>query len=226
VWRGLGGLRVNGGTSTGRTMRDTCLSEVDGPNVRGRLSSNDVSNVDGDADYVAACEAFAPWQTRVNGTASYTIPKVDVLVSTVFQSFPGVARSANLTVAKENVIWNPESADRATIACAAPGTGVGCLGNTNSANTASVNLLNRYELWGERTTTFDLKVAKNVRFGNKRVTFGVDVYNLFNSDAIQDYEDAFVPDNPATSVDESATWGSPQSVITPRFARISLDFFF
>jgi hypothetical protein len=226
VWRGPGGLRLNGGTSTGRTSRDTCSSEVDGPNVRGRLSSNDASNIDGDSDYVASCHSFAPWQTRVNGTAAYTIPKIDVLVSTVFQSFPGIARSANFTIPKEQVIWNPESADRATFPCAAPGTGVGCVGNSNSNNTVSVNLLNRNELWGERTTTFDLKVAKNIRLRSKRVTFGVDVYNLFNSDAIQDYEDAFVPDNPATPQDESATWGTPQSVITPRFLRISLDFFF
>jgi hypothetical protein len=227
VWRAPGGLRINGGTSTGVTKRDTCLSEVDGPNVRGRLSSNDVSNIDGDSDYIPACRAFAPWQTRVNGTAAYTIPKIDVLVSTVFQSFPGVSRSANLTVAKENVIWNPESAHRTTTPCTFPGTGVGCVGTGGAtANTVSVNLLNRNELWGERTTTFDLKLAKNIRFGNKRTTLGVDVYNLFNSDAIQDYEDSFTPDNPATSVDESALWGTAQSVITPRFVRVSLDFFF
>jgi len=227
LWRAPGGMRLNGGTSTGRTARDTCLSEVDGPNVRGRLSSNDVSNIDADSDYIASCRAFAPWQTRVNGTAAYTIPKVDVLVSTVFQSFPGVSRSANLTVLKEQVIWNAASADRATTPCTAPGTGVGCVGTGGAtANTVSVNLLNRNELWGERTTTFDMKLAKNIRLRSKRVTFGVDVYNLFNSDAIQDYEDAFVPDNPATPQDESATWGTPQSVITPRFVRISLDFFF
>jgi hypothetical protein len=71
-----------------------------------------------------------------------------------------------------------------------------------------------------------LKLAKNIRFGNKRTTLGVDVYNLFNSDAIQDYEDSFTPDNPATPVDESALWGTAQSVITPRFVRVSLDFFF
>ena len=49
-----------------------------------------------------------------------------------------------------------------------------------------VNLLNTNELYGERVTTFDLKLSKNVRFSNKRVAVGVDVYNLFNSDAIQD----------------------------------------
>jgi len=225
VWRAPGGVRLNGGTSTGRTKRDTCFAEVDGPNVRGRLSSNDASNIAADADYVPTCSAFAPWQTRVNGTASYTIPKVDVLVSTVFQSFPGVARTANLTVNKGNVIWMPGSESRATLPCATPSNGSGCVGNGNDSTTATVDLLNANELFGERTTSIDLKVAKNLRFGNTRVTLGVDVYNLFNSDAIQDYVDTYTIDNPATEVNEN-TWGNPSSIIAPRFARFSLQFFF
>lgn len=214
VWRAPGGVRINGGTSTGRTKRSTCSAEVDGPNVRGR-----------DNDYVASCEAFAPWQTRVNGTAAYTIPKVDVLVSTVFQSFPGVARSATLTYSKEEILWNPESASRTTRPCATPANGVGCAGNDNNAQTVMVNLLNTNELYGERVTTFDLKLAKNVRFGNKRVAIGVDIYNLFNSDAIQDYVDTYTRDNPATPENEN-TWGNPFNIIPPRFARLSVQFYF
>ena len=34
---------------------------------------------------------------------------------------------------------------------------------------------------------FDLKLAKNIRFQNKRATVGVDIYNFFNSDAINSY---------------------------------------
>jgi hypothetical protein len=79
VWRGPGGLRVNGGTSTGRTKRDTCGSEVDAPNVRTRLSTNDITNFQSDPAYSPRCRAIAPFQTRVNGTAAYTIPWVDVL---------------------------------------------------------------------------------------------------------------------------------------------------
>jgi hypothetical protein len=224
VWRATGGLRINGGTTTGRAKRDTCSSETDGPNVRGRLSSNDVSNIAGDSDYIPDCRAFDPWQTRVNGTASYTIPWVDVLVSTVFQSFPGVRRSANLTVSKDSVIWDPASASRATAPCQTPTNGVGCVGTNNDSTTTTVNLLNRNELFGERTTTFDMKLAKNFRFSGKKATVGVDIYNLFNSDAIQQYQNTFTPDNPATpDVDESAAWGTPQSIVAPRFMRISLQ---
>ena len=176
--------------------------------------------------YIPACEAFAPWQTRVNGTASYTIPWVDVLVSTVFQSFPGVARSANLTVSKENVIRMPGSEARASRPCATATNGVGCVGNGNDTTTATVNLLNENELWGERTTSIDLKLAKNIRFAGKRATFGVDVYNLFNSSAIQSYVNTYTVDNPATPAVEVNTWGNPASVIAPRFARFSVQFYF
>ena len=54
---------------------------LDGPNVRGREGN----------EYEAGCRAQVPWQTRMNGTVAYNIPKVDVLVSTVFQSLPGAA---------------------------------------------------------------------------------------------------------------------------------------
>ena len=75
-----------------------------------------------------------------------------------------------------------------------------------------VNLLNTNELYGERVTTFDLKLPKNVRFSNKRVAVGVDVYNPFNSDAIQDYVDTYTRDNPATPENENM-WGNPFNII-------------
>ena len=36
VWRGPFGIRVNGGTNTGRTSRETCATMNDAPAVRGR----------------------------------------------------------------------------------------------------------------------------------------------------------------------------------------------
>jgi len=229
VWRGPGGLRLNGGTSTGRSQRDTCGAEVDGPRVRSRLSSNDASNFQNDSVWRPQCRAFTPFQTRVNGTAAYTIPWVDVLVSTVFQSFPGVQLSANMSFEKAAIQWNPESQDRLTRPCATASNGFGCVDGfvRNDGTTTTINLLNANEMFGQRVTTFDMKLAKNVRFGNKRATFGVDVYNLFNSSAITDYESNFTPDNAATpDVDESAGWNSAESVIAPRFARLSVQFYF
>jgi hypothetical protein len=83
-----------------------------------------------------------------------------------------------------------------------------------------VNLLNNNELFGERITLFDLKFAKNIRFSNKRATIGVDVYNLFNSDAIDQYDNTYTVDNPATPNNEN-TWGQADGLVSPRFVRLA-----
>jgi hypothetical protein len=216
VWRGPKGIRVNGGTSTGRQNRDTCHTMVDGPNVKGREG----------AEYRDGCLQISPWLTRVNGTAAYVIPWVDVLVSTVFQSFPGPELAGTLTYNKQDVIWDPASASRATAVCATATDGVGCLGSTRNSTTTNVQLLNQNELYGERVTTFDVKLAKNIRFANKRATIGVDIYNVFNSDAIESYNVTFTPDNPLTPEVEPNNWLQPTGLISPRFLRLQVQFNF
>jgi hypothetical protein len=215
VWRGPRGLRVNGGTSTGRTNRDTCFATLDGPDSKGREG----------AEYLDGCLNYGPWQTRVNGTAAYVIPWVDVLVSTVFQSFPGVEYQATMTYNKDQLIWdsNPSSQDRVTMPCAVPANGFGCTGSTGNGTTAVVNLVNNNEIYGDRVTLFDLKVAKNIRFANKRATIGVDIYNLFNSDAVEAYNANYTIDNPATEANENL-WGTPTTLVSARFVRIQVQF--
>jgi hypothetical protein len=215
VWRGPGGIRINGGTSTGRTKRDTCGTMLDEPNVKGREG----------AEFLDGCLNFAPWLTRVNGTAAYTIPWVDVLVSTVFQSFPGVERSATMTFSRADLTFAPGSEGRALVPCATATNGVGCVGNGNNNTTVVVNLLNNNELYGERVSLFDVKIAKNIRIHNTRTTIGADIYNIFNSDAIQGYNANYVIDNPATPANEQ-TWGQPTSLVSPRFLRLSVQFNF
>ncbi len=219
VWRGPRGFRINGGTSTGRTKTDTCFATLDNPNVRGREGR----------EYEAGCRSNVPWTTRVNGSASYVIPWVDVLVSTVFSSLPGANIGATIqTVDKSEVTWNPDSAARATRPCTggAVNAGVGCFGATANNATTPINLLLNNEMIGERTTTFDVKLAKNIRFANKRATIGVDIYNVTNSDAITGYNGTYTPDNPNTPEVEVNNWLQPQSVVAPRFARLSVQFSF
>jgi hypothetical protein len=229
VWRGPGGLRVNGGTNTGRTMNETCDSMNDEPDVRGRVG----------AEYMAGCQANTIWTTRINGTAAYNIPKVDILVSTVFQMVPGASLGASYTYNKNDIVWNSNSAGRALEPCTgnAAALGTGCLGTTRATSTVTVPLLLPNEIRGERTTLWDMKFAKNVRFNNKRAVIGVDVYNLFNSDAVNTYNGtltgsfvngAWVPatDNPATAANEGNQWLNPTGLVSPRFVRLSVQFNF
>ena len=63
------GLTFQGGTSTGRGVRDTCetVVKIDSPDPRG-------------------CHVTEPVMTSFRGLAAYTVPKVDVLVSAQFRS--------------------------------------------------------------------------------------------------------------------------------------------
>jgi hypothetical protein len=222
VWRGtdrfgLRGLRVNGGTTTGRAVRDECYTMLDGPNVRQHDGTT------------PSCNPYTRWETNVRGTATYTIPKVDVLVSTVFARRVGPERSANHSFTKDQVTWAPSSSARATQPCPAGATAgqVGCFtpGGGVTATSYTVNMLNPGELYGPGYTIFDLKLGKNLRFGGRRLNVGVDIYNLFNADQVLTYQDNFdTVDNAATPFVEQ--WGQATSLLSPRFVRLSIQFDF
>jgi hypothetical protein len=214
VWRGPGGLRLNGGTSSGYSNLNTCYAELDGPDSRGR-----------DGDYRGGCDSVSPWNTRINGTAAYVIPWVDVLVSGVFQGFRGVAREAEVQdVHKSQVIWEPGSVSRLNDPCT--GTvaveGRGCFGVDRNSATQDIDVLMDNELFGERIMLFDLKLAKNLTFNRRRITIGVDIFNVLNSDAITAYNNNYIlPENLAPG--ETNPWGTPTALVSPRFAQFSLQ---
>jgi len=223
TWRGtdkfgLRGLRANGGTTTGRAVRDQCGAMLDGPDVRQHEGTT------------PSCNPYTRWETSVRGTAQYTIPKVDVLVATVFQRRNGPERAANHAFTKDQVTWEASSAARATQPCPAGATAgqVGCFtatGTTVTATSYTVNMLNPGELYGPGYTIFDLKLGKNIRFADKRINVGVDIYNLFNKEQVLTYQDNFdTVDNPATPVVEQ--WGQATSLLSPRFVRLSIQFDF
>ena len=153
----------------------------------------------------------------------------------------GTARSANLTVSNTDVVWEPGSAARATGGAPDPITGeptptlfFTTVGNPTS--TTVVNLLDSGDLYGEGMRIWDLKFAKNVRFANKRLNIGLDVFNLSNSDAATGYESDYtafrlpdgtwVADNPATPDVEVQDWGRVSNVLTPRHMKLSVTFDF
>ena len=129
-------------------------------------------------------------------SVSYVVPKVDVLLSTIFQYRPGVERSANYTITCPGGVcpadvFQWESPDtRSVSGQAVPRTAL-----ANNAPTLTVNLLDEGQLYGEGYTTFDIKVAKVLRFGTTRTNLGVDIYNAFNSDAAIGYVNTYPQQN-------------------------------
>jgi hypothetical protein len=77
------GLTVQGGTSTGRLIQNTC-------DIRTSLPEFNLLNY--------ACDTAPPFRTDFRGLATYTIPRVDVQTSVTLVSRPGVELSANVIV--------------------------------------------------------------------------------------------------------------------------------
>jgi hypothetical protein len=191
------GLVLQGGTSTGRGVRDTC--EIDAV-----LPENAVGRVDD-------CHVTEDWLTTLRGLASYTVPKVDVLVSAVMRSQPGTQASGAPGSAGGSLAANytvPNSVIFAAL-------GRNLLGN--AANT-TVNLLAPGELYQTRVNSFDMRFAKILRFGGTRADVGVDLYNIINANTQTGYNQTFGTDG--------ATWLRPTSIMSPRFVRFNVRFDF
>jgi hypothetical protein len=156
------------------------------------------------------CHVTTPFHTNVTGLASYTIPKIDLQVSGTFSSKPLTdSRNTNFNAA------NNESLDAQFVvpnAQIAPLLGRNLAGN---AANATLNLVEPGTLYGDRITTFDVRLARVQRFGNRRLMVGVDVYNVTNSSAVVGYNETYGP-----------RWLTPTSILQARFAKISaqLDF--
>jgi hypothetical protein len=200
------GLLVQGGTTTGRGVGETC--EVLTGRFGRPMQPGALAVIDGQP----ACDFTEPWLTTFRGLATYTVPKIDVLVSAIVRLQPN----------------------------AQPGADVGTNGGSRDANlqmnatqfraftgrslrqgvaTETINLLRQGDLYGERVNNFDMRFAKVLRLGRTRTNVGIDLYNIFNSNTPTAYEAAYDPANPTR-------WFQPTAVVQPRFVRFNAQFDF
>jgi hypothetical protein len=195
------GLVVQGGTSTGRGVQDTCETEISRFGRPQRV-------VDGQA----SCDSTQPFLTQLRGLATYTVPKIDVLVSAIFRSSPnataggdvatnGASRAANYLMTSAQFLQS---------------TGQALVGTT----TSTVNLLLDGQVYGERVNNLDMRFAKIFRFRDMRANVGIDLYNLMNDNTPTAYEAAYTFGN------VNNRWFNPTAVVNPRFMRLSVQFDF
>ena len=126
----------------------------------------------------ASIRATSPRSGRPSfrGLASYTVPKIDVLVSASMRSLettPGGGVATNgLSLAANYVVPN-------TIIAQSLGR---LPANALATGTTTVNLLNpgSSTRWSA-SNLVDMRFAKILRFGGRRTDVGIDLYNLFNS---------------------------------------------
>jgi len=196
------GLTLQGGTSTGRGVRDNCEITAALPELLGTAR-------------VDSCRVVEAWATSFRGLASYTIPVVDVLVSASLRSLvtaPGVGVATNgASLAANYVVPNTviqESLGRLPA-------------NALPTGTTTVNLLEPGQLYTlERMNLVDMRFAKIVRFGERRADVGVDLYNLFNTNFATAYQQTYEYRT------NGAAWLQPTSIAAPRLARVHVTFNF
>jgi outer membrane receptor protein involved in Fe transport len=142
------------------------------------------------------CHVDTAFLTQVKLLGSYTIPGIDVRLAGSFQSIPGPPIQAQLVV---------------PTAVAARSLGRPLAGD---AANVTVNIIDPGTVYGERLNQLDVRVSKLFRLGTMRTTVNLDVNNVMNV-------------NPVTAESPVYTiWRRPQSILLPRFAKISMQFDF
>lgn len=194
---------LQAGTSTGRGVNDTCEIEI-------ARFGRPMVIVDGQP----TCSSTEPWLTQLRGLGSYTVPKVDVQFSAIFRSQPN-AQPANTTVATNG--GSRIATYQMTPAQFQAATGVALRAGLAQQ---AVNLVAPGALYGDRITVLDLRLAKVLRLGKKRLNLGLDLYNLFNANSTTVYETVF---DVATV---GARWLQPTTVLNARSTRFNAQFEF
>jgi len=193
------GLILQAGTQTGRSVVDTCTTArvIDGTT---QTTIKDLRN----------CRSVDPFQTTVRGLASYTLPKIDVLISGTVRSQPALALVASWQV--------PNTVIQSIIGRLPPG-------GLATGNTTFDILDSDHRLYADnRRTQIDMRFAKIFRFGKRRADLGVDLGNLLNTNYGTTYENTY--QYTAGNTAAGGTWNNPTAIYTPRFVRwnLTVDF--
>jgi hypothetical protein len=159
----------------------------------------------------AFCDQASGFQTGVGALATYTVPKVDVQLAATIQSRPFAGANfptiRNQSLGADWIVTNAQ---------VVPALGRPMAGG---AFVTFVNVVEPGTMYGARLNQVDFRASKIFRFGRQRANIGVDVFNLFNTNAPFAY---FQTLNTATP----QTYLQPASLISARFAKLSmtLDF--
>jgi hypothetical protein len=189
--RARGGLTFQGGTSTGKVVNDWC-------EIRAAVPESYQLN--------PYCHVESPFQTSFRALVTYLVPRVDVIVSSVYQDKMNVGTDQIVSLAANYTLT---AADQAAAAAQ-----IGRPLTTTGAFT--VNLIAPGDEYADRVRQLDISAKKVIRFGGTRLTAGLDVYNLMNNNVTLAFNQAF---NPTTT-----GWLTPTTYMNPRVFRLNAEF--
>jgi hypothetical protein len=190
--RNVKGVTFTGGTSTGKVTNDLC-------DLRTAVPENYLLN--------PYCHTESPFQTAFRGLVTYTIPHIDVNVSSVIQDKPNIGTDQIVSLV---ATYTLTAADIANAAAQ--------LGRPLTNAAPQVNLLAPGDVYGPRIRQWDFSAKKIIRFGSQRLTAGIDIYNLINNNVTLAFNPTFVPNTPG--------WNSPASYMNPRVFRVAAEYAF
>jgi hypothetical protein len=197
--RNVNNFTFSGGTSTGKVVNDFCA-------VRNAVPE---TTIFGNSLLLNPyCHQESPFQTAVRFLASYTIPRIDVLLSSVFQDKPNVGTDQLVSLVANYTLTDADQA-AAAAQIGRPLTSSGPL---------MVNLLAPGALYGDRVRQIDLSTKKIIRLAGRRLTVGLDVYNLLNNNVTLLFNNTFVANTPG--------WSAPTQYMNPRVFRLNAEFAF
>jgi len=212
--RNVKGFTFSGGTSTGKVVNDWCA-------IRAAVPENTLLGVSTLLN--PYCHAESPVQTSFNGLASYIIPKIDVLISGVYRDRPILNGTPNN--ASTDQLAGSIPATFTFIATDQYGTAIARqIGRPLTGGPFTVNLITPGtlygggSLYGERNRQMDLGFKKIIRLGGRRLTAGLDIYNVTNSDTTLFYNTTYLPN--------VTGWLTTSAYMNPRVFRLAAEFAF
>ena len=146
------------------------------------------------------CDATPPFRTTYKVSAAYQLPLSFQLSGSMIAT-PGPSVAANYPVT-------------AVIA------GRPIVGSTGGATSISVNLIQPNTVFLDYKKQLDLRLARNFRFGTKRIQGFADVFNLLNAGTVLRVNETY-GSNPATNA-----WLTPLTIMDGRYLRFGIQMSF
>jgi hypothetical protein len=202
-------LTLQGGFSTGNMTEDDCevgekLPEIYVlPGAGGTLSALQ-SIAQWPRSY---CHRESGYLTNVKALATYTVPKIDVLISGTIQSKPYVGSNFP-SVASQSIPANAVTPNGVI----APSLGRPLAGG---APVTLLGIVKPGDNYGDRLNQVDLRFGKLLRLHGTRTLLALDLFNAFNTNTTDVYQTFY-----------GRTYLNPASVMAARLLKISAQFDF